>query len=84
MFVSGLFLTLLFFAVSSVPFDYTNEALLDQVTELPGLNWQPKFNQFSGYINLVFKSLVVSVSRPCSGEATRKCVILSQIDLATK
>jgi carboxypeptidase C (cathepsin A) len=52
MFVSGLFLTLLFFAVSSVPFDYTNEALLDQITELPGLNWEPKFNQFSGYLNL--------------------------------
>ena len=33
-------------------FQYTSEALLDQVTELPGLNWKPEFNQFSGYINL--------------------------------
>lgn len=33
-------------------FDYTNEALLDQIIQLPGLNWQPKFNQFSGYLNL--------------------------------
>ena len=47
----GLFLSLLFF-VSCSAFQYTNEALIEQVTELPGLNWQPKFNQFSGYINL--------------------------------
>ena len=33
-------------------FQYTNEALLDQVTEMPGLKWTPTFNQFSGYLNL--------------------------------
>lgn len=52
MFVRGIFLTLLFFVSYSSAFDYTNEAILDQVTELPGLTWQPKFNQFSGYLNL--------------------------------
>jgi carboxypeptidase C (cathepsin A) len=51
MFFRGLFLSLLFF-VSSYSFEYTNEALFDQVSELPGLTWQPKFNQFSGYLNL--------------------------------
>ena len=45
-------LSLLFFVSSSYSFDYTNEALLDQVTELPGLNYSLKFNQFSGYITL--------------------------------
>lgn len=49
--LTSLFLTLLFVSYSS-SFEYTNEALLDQVTELPGLTWQPKFNQFSGYLNL--------------------------------
>jgi carboxypeptidase C (cathepsin A) len=38
--------------VSSLGFDYTDDALADQITELPGLNWQPDFNQFSGYLNL--------------------------------
>jgi len=33
-------------------FDYTEEALSDQLLELPGLHWQPNFNQFSGYLNL--------------------------------
>ena len=33
-------------------FKYTDEALLDQVVDLPGLNWRPTFNQFSGYLNL--------------------------------
>ena len=31
---------------------YTMEALNDQVTDLPGLNYETHFNQFSGYINL--------------------------------
>ena len=31
---------------------YTNEALLDQVTQLTGLNEEIYFNQFSGYLNL--------------------------------
>ena len=43
---------LLFFVSCSSAFQYTNEALVDQVTELPGLHWQPVFNQFSGYLNL--------------------------------
>jgi carboxypeptidase C (cathepsin A) len=33
-------------------FQYTDQALLDQVIEMPGLNWKPSFNQFSGYLNL--------------------------------
>ena len=45
-------LLLLSYAISGLSFQYTSEALLDQVTELPGLNWKPEFNQFSGYINL--------------------------------
>lgn len=51
MFFRSLFLSLLFF-VSCSSFEYSEEALLDQVSELPGLNWKPKFNQFSGYLNL--------------------------------
>lgn len=42
----------LLFLSSHAIFDYTNEALLDQVIELPGLYWKPNFNQFSGYLNL--------------------------------
>lgn len=33
-------------------FQYTDQALLDQVIEMPGLTWKPSFNQFSGYLNL--------------------------------
>ena len=51
MWVDSLFLSLLFF-VSLSAFQYTDEAILDQVTELPGLHWKPTFNQFSGYLNL--------------------------------
>jgi carboxypeptidase C (cathepsin A) len=49
-FKSLFFVSYLIFFTSS--FQYTNEALLDQITELPGLNWKPKFQQFSGYLNL--------------------------------
>jgi carboxypeptidase C (cathepsin A) len=52
MWVDSLLLSLLFFVSCSSAFQYTNEALIDQVTELPGLHWQPVFNQFSGYLNL--------------------------------
>ena len=52
MWINRLLLSLLFFVSSSYSFDYTNEALVDQVTELPGLNYPLKFNQFSGYITL--------------------------------
>lgn len=45
-------LSLLCFVSYSSAFQYTNEALADQVTELPGLHWHPNFNQFSGYLNL--------------------------------
>jgi carboxypeptidase C (cathepsin A) len=31
---------------------YSEEALLDQVIELPGLDYSIEFNQFSGYLNL--------------------------------
>jgi carboxypeptidase C (cathepsin A) len=36
----------------SAAFVYTEEALLDQVTELPGLHDELSYNQFSGYIQL--------------------------------
>ena len=51
MWINSLFFTLLCF-VSASSFEYTQDAIFDQVTELPGLNWQPGFNQFSGYLNL--------------------------------
>ena len=31
---------------------YTKEAVQDQVLEMPGLSYEPAFNQFSGYIQL--------------------------------
>ena len=34
------------------PTTYTDEALADQIVNLPGLNYNTGFNQFSGYINL--------------------------------
>ena len=52
MLVKSIYLTLLSFFVSSSSFEYTIDALLDKVTDLPGLTWEPNFNQFSGYINL--------------------------------
>lgn len=36
----------------SSPFAYTEGAQLDQVVELPGLNFATQFNQFSGYLDL--------------------------------
>ena len=51
MWINSLFFTILCF-VSASSFEYTQDAIFDQVTELPGLNWQPVFNQFSGYLNL--------------------------------
>ena len=37
---------------SVVAGSYTKEALQDQVLEMPGLSYEPAFNQFSGYIQL--------------------------------
>jgi len=42
----------LFSLVSSFEIEYTLDALNDQITELPGLNDEIAFNQFSGYLNL--------------------------------
>ena len=33
-------------------FEYTLDAIGDQIMELPGLTYEAKFNQFSGYLNL--------------------------------
>ena len=52
MFAIGLLFSLLFLSKYTYSFQYTNEALLDQVVDLPGLHWRPNFNQFSGYLNL--------------------------------
>jgi carboxypeptidase C (cathepsin A) len=48
MFIAGILLLSLFSLANS----YTQEALSDQVMEMPGLNYKPAFNQFSGYIQL--------------------------------
>lgn len=50
--VFGIILSLFYVSNFVYSFDYTQEALSDQLSELPGLNWQPNFNQFSGYLNL--------------------------------
>jgi len=42
----------LFSLLSSLVSSYTNEALNDQITNLPGLNDELGFNQFSGYLKL--------------------------------
>jgi carboxypeptidase C (cathepsin A) len=52
MFIKNLITTLLFCIGISHSVKYTNEAMLDQVTALPGLEYETKFNQFSGYLNL--------------------------------
>ena len=49
--LASLFLNLFFVSYAS-SFEYTQDALLDQVTNLPGLSWEPNFNQFSGYLNI--------------------------------
>lgn len=49
MLVAGI---LLFSLVKLITSSYTEDALLDQVLEMPGLNYEPAFNQFSGYIQL--------------------------------
>jgi carboxypeptidase C (cathepsin A) len=48
MFVAGILL----FSLLSFANSYTEEALSDQVLDMPGLNYKPAFNQFSGYIQL--------------------------------
>ncbi len=39
-------------AMDSKSSNYTPAALSDQVTELPGLTFEPSFNQFSGYLDV--------------------------------
>ena len=50
MIIGSLLLTLFFIVTSS--FEYTEDALSDKILALPGLIWETKFNQFSGYLNL--------------------------------
>jgi len=52
MFSFGVIFTLLFLSSYIDGFQYSDEALLDQVVEMPGLHWTPNFNHFSGYLNL--------------------------------
>jgi carboxypeptidase C (cathepsin A) len=53
-----LFLTTLFsflsvsFSIKSLKSQYTNDAVNDQILDLPGLYGELPFNQFSGYLNL--------------------------------
>ncbi len=47
-----LFLLALLAFLANAKIQYTQEALGDQITELPGLNYPIGFNQFSGYLNL--------------------------------
>jgi carboxypeptidase C (cathepsin A) len=52
MFAFGVIFAVCFLSSYTNGFKYTDEALLDQVVEMPGLLWKPTFNQFSGYLNL--------------------------------
>ena len=53
MFLQGILLVSVALSViNASPFTYTEEAIKDQVTQLPGLNDIISYNQFSGYINL--------------------------------
>ena len=45
-------LLLIFLSLVYSKIQYTQDALLDQINELPGLSYSIKFNQFSGYLNL--------------------------------
>jgi len=48
----ALVLSLIGFLFTNGKPQYSQQALLDQITDLPGLNYPIKFNQFSGYLNL--------------------------------
>jgi carboxypeptidase C (cathepsin A) len=52
MHIFGFVYSLLFLSNLVTGFEYTQEALSDQLLEVPGLEWTPNFNQFSGYLNL--------------------------------
>ena len=53
MLIAGvLLISFLGMAIAQTTFEYTKEAVSDQVVELPGLTYTPEFNQFSGYIKL--------------------------------
>jgi carboxypeptidase C (cathepsin A) len=47
-----MFIAVLISLFSVIAGSYTKEALQDQVLEMPGLSYEPAFNQFSGYIQL--------------------------------
>ena len=47
-----LFAGILLLSLFSFANSYTEETLSDQVLDMPGLSYEPAFNQFSGYIQL--------------------------------
>lgn len=47
-----MFIAVVISLFSVIAGSYTKEALQDQVLEMPGLSYEPAFNQFSGYIQL--------------------------------
>ena len=47
-----LFAGILLLSLFSFANSYTEDALSDQVLDMPGLSYEPAFNQFSGYIQL--------------------------------
>ena len=61
MFAFGVIFTLLFLSSYINGFQYSDEALLDQVVEMPGLHWRPNFNHFSGYLNLKDTRIILPI-----------------------
>ena len=50
--INLLIVLVIIYLVAINAISYTNEALADEVTELPGLNTPIKFRHFSGYLSV--------------------------------